>query len=514
MTKLDDRAGEAAAFLRGGGATGALIAEHDWAATPLGPLAAWPQALKTALGLVLRSPVAMVLRWGEAGVMLYNDAYAELAGDRHPQLIGALVREISPVIPQMTEDALKAVMGGATLHYQDQPRTVRRSGRAEQVWLNVDYLPAPGEDGTIAGVLGILIETTARVLAERAQAETRESERRLSAALSLARLGAFDWDLKTRQATFDARAREIFGFTRDEPLTVDRIFERINRKDAADMVAAAAKDRAAGRTRYEREFRVHLPDGTVRDVVSISDISPDLDGKERRTVGVFDDVTARRSAEHRQRILINELNHRVKNSLATVQSIAAQTLRSAPDLTSARSAFEARLVALAATHDVLTAESWHGARLSDVAASALAPFEATSRPQVDRSGPAVWLTAQRALALSLALHELATNAAKYGALSVPEGRVVIRWSQTAEDELTLTWTETGGPQVTAPERSGFGTRLLERNLPRELDAEVALTFEPEGVRCEIRFKVASGRFSVTGPKEALAGLPNLGATLS
>jgi PAS domain S-box-containing protein len=514
MIKPDDRAGEAAAFLRGGGATGALIATRDWSSTPLGPLAAWPQSLKTALALVLNSPVAMVLRWGEAGLMLYNDAYAELAGDRHPQLLGAAVRDISPVIPQMDEAAQQAVLGGARLHYADQMRTVLRGGRAEELWLNIDYTPVRDESGEIAGVLGILVDITGRVLAERAQAATQESERRLSAALSLASLGAFEWDLKSRDAKFDARAREIFGFSPDDTVTVDAAFARINRNDVARIKAEARTDISSGRTRYSRQFRVHLPDGTVRQVVSISDVTLGPRGEPIRTVGVFDDVTARRSAEHRQRLLINELNHRVKNSLATVQSIAAQTLRTAADLTSARNAFEARLVALAATHDVLTAESWHGARLADVAASALAPFEATSRPQIDRSGPAVWLTAQRALALSLALHELATNAAKYGALSVPEGKVTIRWSQTAEDELTLTWTEQGGPEVSAPDRTGFGTRLLERNLPRELDAEVALTFAPEGLRCVIRFKVASGRFSVTGPKEELASLPNLGAALS
>jgi two-component sensor histidine kinase len=180
-----------------------------------------------------------------------------------------------------------------------------------------------------------------------------------------------------------------------------------------------------------------------------------------------------------------------------VQSIAAQTLRSAPDLARAREAFEARLLALAAAHDLLTAESWHGARLSDVVASTMAPFETVRRPQISRSGPAVWLTAQRALALSIALHELATNAVKYGALSVPEGRVTIRWTVSKDRLLTLTWVEKDGPPVQSPERSGFGMRLLQRSLARELDGEVVFTFAPQGVRCEIRCKIADA-----GPPDA------------
>jgi len=244
---------------------------------------------------------------------------------------------------------------------------------------------------------------------------------------------------------------------------------------------------------HEVEFRVHRPDGSIRTVVSLSDAVKDPQGRTQRIVGVFDDVTERRRAEKRQRLLINELNHRVKNTLTTVQSIAAQTLRSAPDLPRAGEAFESRLLTLAAAHDLLTAESWHGARLSDVVASTMAPFETVRRPQISRSGPAVWLSAQRALALSMALHELATNAVKYGSLSAPEGRVTIRWTVSDDHLLTLSWVEKDGPPVQPPERSGFGSRLLQRSLARELSGDVAFTFAPAGVRCEIRCKIADTR---------------------
>ena len=159
-------------------------------------------------------------------------------------------------------------------------------------------------------------------------------------------------------------------------------------------------------------------------------------------------------------------------------------------------------MALACAHDVLTAESWHGARLNDMSCAAMAPFEAVQRPQISRSGPPVWLAAQPALALSLALHELATNATKYGALSTPEGRVSLNWSLAA-DMLTLVWREEGGPPVQAPVHSGFGARLLQRSLARELQGEVALAFPPEGVRCEIRCR-ASGLRAAASPEFASA----------
>jgi two-component sensor histidine kinase len=151
---------------------------------------------------------------------------------------------------------------------------------------------------------------------------------------------------------------------------------------------------------------------------------------------------------------------------------------------SAKDAFEARLMALAAAHDLLTAQSWHGARLSDVVARAASAFQTAPQP-ISVSGPPVWLSAPRALSLSLALHELATNAAKHGALSRPEGRVTIRWSNSA-GELDLSWVEHGGPRVTPPTRTGFGTRLLQRSLAHELHGEVTVTFPPEGARCRIR----------------------------
>ena len=178
---------------------------------------------------------------------------------------------------------------------------------------------------------------------------------------------------------------------------------------------------------------------------------------------------------------MNELNHRVKNTLATVQSIAIQTLRGADNLKSARNALDSRIISLAHAHDLLTDRSWSGADISDVVMRAASPF---APDQFHLSGPSVEISPHHALALSLALHELATNAAKYGALTAVEGRIHLAW-RVEDGMLHLSWCESGGPAETPPTRRGFGSRLLEEGLVQDLGGETKLDYAPEGVRCEI-----------------------------
>jgi PAS domain S-box-containing protein len=215
------------------------------------------------------------------------------------------------------------------------------------------------------------------------------------------------------------------------------------------------------------------------------------DEGRRFFTGVMRDVTDRRRAEELQRLLVNELNHRVKNTLATVQSVAGQTLRNAVDLHDARDALTTRLLALSRGHDILTRESWDGAELSDIAAAVVAAHGEAQRFVLE--GPSVRLAPKATLALSMALHELMTNAAKYGALSNADGQVRLAWRRTKTDageRLQLTWEEIDGPPVSAPTRQGFGTRLITGGLARELGGEVRLEYPPGGVVCEIDAELA------------------------
>jgi two-component sensor histidine kinase len=192
-----------------------------------------------------------------------------------------------------------------------------------------------------------------------------------------------------------------------------------------------------------------------------------------------------RSAEH-LKLLVLELNHRVKNNLATMQAIAIQTLRVTENPADAKEAFLRRITALASAHDILTREQWEGASLGEVAHGVLDALT-ERRDAVRIAGPEVRLDPKTALSLSMAFHELGTNALKYGALSRPGGHVQLRWTADPPGgSLRLVWKEHGGPAVNPPGRRGFGSRLLERGLAGELNGEVELRFEPDGVACAIR----------------------------
>ena len=189
------------------------------------------------------------------------------------------------------------------------------------------------------------------------------------------------------------------------------------------------------------------------------------------------------------RLMVNELNHRVKNTLATVQSIVAQTLRSADAPVQMRDTLTSRILALSKAHDVLTDEQWSGADLRQIAARAALPFRSGGgEDRVTLNGPDVRLPPRIAIAVALAVHELATNAVKYGALSSHDGGVDLDWSLSQDDgrrRLHMVWREHGGPAVSKPTRAGFGTRLIERGLAADLNGEVRIAYPPEGVVCTI-----------------------------
>ncbi len=195
-----------------------------------------------------------------------------------------------------------------------------------------------------------------------------------------------------------------------------------------------------------------------------------------------------RAAVKEKDLLIDELNHRVKNTLTTVQSIASQTLRNAPDLDHASSAIESRLIALSQVHNVLTDRSWANVGLHDIVAQAVEPYRSRGEDRIHVQGPPIQVPPRMALALAMALQELATNAVKYGALSNGTGQVKVHWNlngSAAPDRLRLMWAEAGGPPVHKPTRRGFGSRLIERSLADDLGGKVKIEFAPSGVLCVV-----------------------------
>jgi PAS domain S-box-containing protein len=242
---------------------------------------------------------------------------------------------------------------------------------------------------------------------------------------------------------------------------------------------------------YDVEHRVKRRDGRYRWARSRAFPRRDSEGNIILWYGNTEDIHERKVAEEHQRLLINELNHRVKNTLASVQAIAFQTLRGEVPLAEARAQFEARLMALSAAHNLLTEENWGGASLERVARDAVEHLGGESS-RFEVTGEPLRLAPRAALALAMALHELGTNAAKYGALSAEGGRVSIAWTLDG-DTLRLEWRESGGPTVAPPTRRGFGSRLIERGLEADLGGGAALHFEPPGLRCEIAASLAAIR---------------------
>lgn len=486
-------------FLRGGGELGELVRAHDWASSPLGPPETWPQALKTAVRLVLSTGHPMFLWWGPELIQFYNDAYSQSIGpERHPAAVGQCGRdcwdEIWPIIGPQIEQVMS---GGEPTWHENALVPITRNGKLEEVYWTYSYGPVDDETAPngVGGVLVVCTETTKAVLAERKRAETVARWRRLfdQAPSFMCILGGPG---HVFEFVNDAHVR-LFG-GRD---WIDKPFrEAFPDLDGQGVYEILDRVYATGEREVleARAMRFGGGPGTPQAERFLDFVCAPLHDDDGAIFGLFwqgVDITPRKRAEDRLRLMVNELNHRVKNSLATVQAIAAQTLDGEAAAPHVREALTERLIALARAHDVLTDEKWAGAGLRDIVGQIVAPHLSTGHG--DRfaiEGEPVNLPPRTAIAVALATHELATNAAKYGALSARDGRVHIAWSASPEGEgdtrLRLTWTERGGPPVSKPTRQGFGTRMIERGLAAELRGEVRIDFQPDGVVCVIDALIA------------------------
>nr|WP_246736141.1 HWE histidine kinase domain-containing protein [Enterovirga sp. DB1703] len=331
----------------------------------------------------------------------------------------------------------------------------------------------------------------------RAESELKRREAELAHVQRIAGVGGLEVDL--RDGFSNRRSPEYLRLHGLPPDAANESHEAwVGRIHPDDRVRAERDFRAAlegDARRYEAEYRIIRPsDGQVRWIAAAAEIERDARGKAIRLIGAHRDVTERALAQERQRLLINELNHRVKNTLATVQSIASQSLRGVRTTEEAAAAFEERLMALSRAHNVLTRENWAGANLRELVEGAATPYDAPpGRFRIE--GRNIRLKPQTALALAMALQELATNAVKYGALSTPSGTVEVSWTLGSGPPRTLhlRWAESGGPAVRPPERRGFGSRLIERSLAADLDGDVRLIFDPGGVVCTVDARLGDER---------------------
>jgi len=326
---------------------------------------------------------------------------------------------------------------------------------------------------------------------KRAEAERLENHQRLRSTYEHAFTGIAEVSPDGRFLRVNEQLCRITGYSREE--LMDRTFEDITHPDDREAHLDRFGRQMAGELEsYTLEKRYVRKDGQTVWVELFASRVDDADGKPLYGIRVALDITRRKKAEEHQRLLINELNHRVKNTLATVQSIAHQSLRNAPTPQDALGALTSRLVALSKAHDVLTRENWEAAGLHQIVSEAMEPFLACGR-RIRFAGPEVRLPPPASLGIAMALQELATNAAKYGALSNDGGEVRIHWSldgSPGPELINLRWEERGGPPVQAPTRRGFGTRLIERSLAGDLHGEARIEFAPSGVVCTITAQVS------------------------
>lgn len=352
-----------------------------------------------------------------------------------------------------------------------------------------DPEPHPADEESLAPALRDLADLATDQLMSDARQLAVDRGRKLDRqrrdlALEAAGLGEFEWTIAEDRLVINDRLKVLTGL-RHDPISAEsgEISFRFVHPDDREALRAEVDRSLKATGRYQAEYRIVRPDtGEVRWMMGAGAAVRDGESDPGKIIGVIQDITDRKQVEEQRETLMAELDHRVKNVLAAVQSLAAQSARRTSSVEGFIDSFSGRLKAMAQAHELLTATRWHGASLGSIVAAELGGL---GQGQAIWSGPDLFLTPRAANALSLALHELATNAIKYGALSVEGGRVLLDWRKRPDGGFALDWQETGGPPVSPPSRTGFGAVLLDRVTGSELGGTGKITYERTGVKAHL-----------------------------
>jgi PAS domain S-box-containing protein len=451
-----------------------------------GPLQSWN-------GLVERLPIGVFSCDRDGLLVRCNQRAVELWG-RTPAVGDPVARYCGAVRAFESDGALiepfaspmdEALRSGRPV--RDRELVAERAdGDRIHILANID--PLFDDDGAVIGAVNCFQDISA---VRRAETKEHEGEQRARALLDALPAAVYTTDAEGRITYFNEAAVELAG--RRPVLGVDQwcVTWRLRCPDGTPLahedcpMADAVKNNRAIRG---VEAIAERPDGSQIPFMPFPSPLRDESGALVGAINMLVDITERKKAEEQQKRLVDELNHRVKNTLASVQSIARHTARQSDSLDAFGPMFEARLMALSRVHDLLTGSCWAGARLFDVLAQSLAPYGAQDRTVI--SGDDIDLDPRTALALGMALHELADNAIRHGALSVDSGHLDIAAHRAdGAAGLTLDWIETGGPLIQGPVTRGFGLRLVEAIVAADLDGAAQVSFPSEGVRCAIAFSL-------------------------
>lgn len=395
-------------------------------------------------------------------------------------------------------------------HVDRVVESIRRSWNSGEPW--EDLYPMRGRDGgyrwflsrahPIRDVEGHVVRwfgTNTDVTEHRATQEAlRESELRLRLALRGASAGVWSVNIRTGETFWSDELLPLYGLDPSTPRSLRYLLDRVHPEDRERVEAGFRRHLEADDEEFRQEFRIVHPDRGERWILDMGRVERDGRNVPVRCSGINIDITDRKRHEEQLRTVMAELNHRVKNTLAVVQSISTQTMRRAADLPSFRSSFEKRLRAIAAAHSLLTNGDWEGASLQEIISTEL---DAASglREQRTIQGPPIVLRPKEALAMHMVVHELTTNACKYGALSVDTGRVSVEWEVCNGPVRTfsLVWHEQCGRPVMRPTGIGYGTRLMEQLVEYELKGTIEREFRPQGIHCRIAFPLGAGGDTAT-----------------
>jgi PAS domain S-box-containing protein len=335
--------------------------------------------------------------------------------------------------------------------------------------------------------LAALIAKITREIGERKEADIalKESEARLQQALAGGQVVAFTWDMTRGQSQRSENVAQILGLepqvaTHGHPSDFVTHVHPEDRRHFVTQIGGLCAERPS----YSSSFRFIRPDGREIWLEETGTAEFDAAGRHLRIKGLTRDITERKRSEERQRLLVRELDHRVKNVLASVATIAQRTREGSASIDEFLQTFEGRIQSLANAHALLSRSHWVGVNLAKLVCAELAPCVGEGTASIE--GPEVLLTAEATQAIAIVLHELVTNASKYGALSTPLGRITVRWDwRGAKEGLCLEWTEANGPAVAVPSQTGYGIRAIRKLIPHELGGTVDLTFDASGLRCRI-----------------------------